>query len=195
MRSHLAVRMRLRSASASTAINYDYLVVACGMVPSTFNVPGVREHAFFLKEASDARNVRKRLHDCFEAASLPMSAASPASAAAAAAAGGSSSATSATTKSLEERQRAHEAEVARLLTFVVVGGGPTGVEFSGELHDLLHGEFARLYPHLQGKPRIVLVEASGSVLSVFDITLRQCTYVCVDGAKSKGPWKGRAASG
>jgi NADH:ubiquinone reductase (non-electrogenic) len=32
-------------------VNYDYLVVACGAENATFNIPGVREHACFLKEA------------------------------------------------------------------------------------------------------------------------------------------------
>ncbi len=32
-------------------IAYDYLVVACGAENATFNIPGVREHACFLKEA------------------------------------------------------------------------------------------------------------------------------------------------
>ncbi|RHY28086.1 hypothetical protein DYB32_006588 [Aphanomyces invadans] len=36
-------------------INYDMLVVACGSVPSTFGLPGVVEHAFFLKEVHHAR--------------------------------------------------------------------------------------------------------------------------------------------
>lgn len=30
-----------------------------------------------------------------------------------------------------------EEEIDRLLNFVVVGGGPTGVEYAGELHDFL----------------------------------------------------------
>ena len=32
-------------------VNYDYLVVACGAENATFNIPGVKEHACFLKEA------------------------------------------------------------------------------------------------------------------------------------------------
>ncbi|MEP0822266.1 MAG: FAD-dependent oxidoreductase, partial [Ignavibacterium sp.] len=40
---------------------YDYLVIAVGASSATFNVPGVREHALFLKELSDARAIRHRI--------------------------------------------------------------------------------------------------------------------------------------
>ena len=40
---------------------YDKLVIACGAVPNTFHIPGVREHACFLKEINDARHIRSKL--------------------------------------------------------------------------------------------------------------------------------------
>jgi NADH dehydrogenase len=56
----------------------------------------------------------------------------------------------------------------RLLTFVIVGGGPTGVELAGALaeiakHALVH-DFRRINP---GMARIILVEAGPSVLASF----------------------------
>lgn len=39
-------------------VPYDVLVVAVGETTTTFNVTGAREHAFFLKEISDARRLR-----------------------------------------------------------------------------------------------------------------------------------------
>src|SRR6185503_8012852 len=46
------------------------------------------------------------------------------------------------------------------LTFVVVGGGPTGVEYAGALTELIHRVLARDYPELDlGKVRVILVEA------------------------------------
>ncbi|WP_404422272.1 FAD-dependent oxidoreductase [Nibricoccus sp. IMCC34717] len=52
----------------------------------------------------------------------------------------------------------------RLLTFVVVGGGFTGVETAGQIVDLLHGA-VRLYTNLLGeKPRVVLVHANSVLL-------------------------------
>ena len=36
----------------------------------------------------------------------------------------------------------------RLLSFVVVGGGPTGVEFTAELSDFIHQDLVRYYPEV-----------------------------------------------
>lgn len=52
-------------------VSYDVLVIAVGAVSNTFNVPGVAEHAFFLKELHDARELRQRIIHCFELANLP----------------------------------------------------------------------------------------------------------------------------
>jgi NADH:ubiquinone reductase (H+-translocating) len=60
-----------------------------------------------------------------------------------------------------EKQRAY-------LTFVVVGGGPTGVELAGAIADIsrtaMRGDFRRIDP---AKSHIVLVEAGPRVLSTF----------------------------
>ena len=58
-------------------------------------------------------------------------------------------------------------EVKRLLHMVVVGGGPTGVELSGELHDFLEEDLRSWYPELAGHVRITLVEALPNVLPSF----------------------------
>ncbi|GBF61050.1 external alternative NAD(P)H-ubiquinone oxidoreductase B1 [Trichophyton mentagrophytes] len=52
-------------------IPYDKLVVAVGCVSKTFNTPGVRENALFLKDVGDARRVKRRIRECFELAVLP----------------------------------------------------------------------------------------------------------------------------
>jgi NADH:ubiquinone reductase (non-electrogenic) len=53
------------------AIAYDILVIAVGAVSNTFGVPGVAEHAMFLKELHDARELRQRIIRRFEQANLP----------------------------------------------------------------------------------------------------------------------------
>ncbi|MBM2840389.1 MAG: putative dehydrogenase [Bacteroidetes bacterium] len=53
------------------AVGYDVLVIAVGAVSNTYNVPGVAEHALFLKELHDARELRHRIITCFERANLP----------------------------------------------------------------------------------------------------------------------------
>ena len=65
-----------------------------------------------------------------------------------------------------ERQR-------RLLTFVIVGGGPTGVELAGALAEIarhsLRKDFRRIRPE---SARIVLVEGGPHLLSAFPESLR-----------------------
>ncbi|HRE80947.1 MAG TPA: FAD-dependent oxidoreductase [Opitutaceae bacterium] len=53
---------------------------------------------------------------------------------------------------------------ARLLTFVVVGGGYTGVETAGQIHALVT-ESCRLYSNLKDAiPRVILVHSQGQLL-------------------------------
>jgi NADH dehydrogenase len=60
-----------------------------------------------------------------------------------------------------------------LLTFAVVGGGPTGVEMAGALSELIHLVLARDYRDLDlGLVRVVLLEAAGSLLGTFAEPLR-----------------------
>ncbi|GAA5885299.1 hypothetical protein JCM16303_005995 [Sporobolomyces ruberrimus] len=60
-----------------------------------------------------------------------------------------------------------QAEIDRLLHFVVVGGGPTGVEYAGELHDFLKEDLGDWYPELASRIKITLIEALPNVLPMF----------------------------
>ncbi len=52
-----------------------------------------------------------------------------------------------------------------LMTFVIVGGGPTGVEFAGALIELVHFVLSKDYPELNAREaRIILVEAADRLL-------------------------------
>jgi NADH dehydrogenase len=54
------------------------------------------------------------------------------------------------------------------LTFVVVGGGPTGVEYAGALSELIHRVLVRDYPELDLRAvRVILIEALDHVLPAF----------------------------
>ncbi|KAG0350173.1 NADH:ubiquinone oxidoreductase, partial [Gamsiella multidivaricata] len=66
-------------------------------------------------------------------------------------------------------------EVERLLHMVVVGGGPTGVEYAAELHDFLKDDLEVWYPELADKLKITLVEALPNVLPMFSSQLIQYT--------------------
>ncbi|KAL2039494.1 hypothetical protein N7G274_007766 [Stereocaulon virgatum] len=60
-----------------------------------------------------------------------------------------------------------------LLTFAVVGGGPTGMEFAAELSDLVREDLTKLYPELVPKVNIVVRDVAPTVLSMFDEKLSQ----------------------
>ncbi|CAN1282267.1 Internal alternative NAD(P)H-ubiquinone oxidoreductase A1, mitochondrial [Linum perenne] len=65
-----------------------------------------------------------------------------------------------------------EQEKSRLLHCVVVGGGPTGVEFSGELSDFIVKDVHKRHAHVKDYIRVTLIEAN-EILSSFDDRLRQ----------------------
>lgn len=57
-------------------------------------------------------------------------------------------------------------EKKRIMHFVVVGGGPTGVEYAAELHDFAVEDLARLYPSLKDYLKITLIEAGDHILNM-----------------------------
>jgi NADH dehydrogenase len=70
---------------------------------------------------------------------------------------------------LEQAEQARdEAERRKWLTFVVVGGGPTGVEYAGALQELLDIVIGRDYPTLKrSEARILLLEGLDKLLAAF----------------------------
>lgn len=123
-------------------LNYDILVIAVGSVSNTYGVPGVKEHALFLKDLADARAIRQKIIECFEQAAEP---------------------------ELPDEER------KQLLRFVVVGGGPTGVEIAGEMHDFFVKDLRKAYPRLLPDVSITLLEATDHILSTFDAALSDYT--------------------
>ncbi|KAG5642266.1 hypothetical protein DXG03_003343, partial [Asterophora parasitica] len=124
----------IKGETSTRTIPYDYLVISVGAEVQTFGIPGVQEHACFMKELADAERMREQFMDCIESAAFP--------------------------------GQSNE-EIERLLHMVVVGGGPTGIELSGELHDFLEDDLKSWYPELASKIKITLVEALPSVLPMF----------------------------
>ncbi|CAZ85845.1 unnamed protein product [Tuber melanosporum] len=125
-----------------TEVPFDYLVVGVGAENATFGIPGVREHACFLKEINDAHKIRKTVMDCIETAMFK-------------------------NQTQEEKER--------LLHMVVVGGGPTGVEFAAELQDFFEDDLKKWIPDIADDFHVTLVEALPNVLPMFSKTLIEYT--------------------
>lgn len=118
-----------------TDINYDYLVIGVGAQSTTFNIPGVAQYSSFLKEISDAQDIRFKIMNSIEQAAL---------------------------------LKQNDPERSRLLSFVVVGGGPTGAEFAAELRDYVNQDLSKWMPELSKEIKISLVEATPHILGMFD---------------------------
>jgi len=66
-------------------------------------------------------------------------------------------------------------EIDRLLHMVVVGGGPTGVEFAGELQDFFEEDIKKLIPEISHRFKVTLIEALPNVLPSFSKQLIEYT--------------------
>ena len=68
----------------------------------------------------------------------------------------------------EQAENAQAADREALLTFVIVGGGPTGVEMAGAVAELARDALARDFRHIDPREaKVVLVEAGERVLAAF----------------------------
>lgn len=65
-----------------------------------------------------------------------------------------------------------DAERRRLLSFVVSGGGPTGVEFAAELFDLLNEDLVQYFPRvLRNEISVHIIQSRGHILNTYDETV------------------------
>src|SRR4051795_11602727 len=67
-------------------------------------------------------------------------------------------------------------KIDHLLTFVVVGAGPTGVEMAGQIAELAHRTLRRDFRYINTRTaRVVLIDAAGQVLPPFGAKLGAST--------------------
>lgn len=75
---------------------------------------------------------------------------------------------------------AHEPDPAardQMLTFTVVGGGPTGVEYAGALAELIRNPIAKDFPFMStAQARVVLIEAGNTLLPGYPQDLGHYTF-------------------
>jgi len=140
--------------SDGAELTYDRLVIAAGAITEDFGVPGVSEHTFGLKSLAEATMLRNEVLRRFE--EVP-AAASP---------------------------DAPEPDVDGTLTFVIAGGGPTGVELAGSLAELVDLVVRRDHPSLDvAQVRILLVEARDQLLGGFSA---RAGRAALDGLRQRG---------
>lgn len=65
-------------------------------------------------------------------------------------------------------------ERKRLLSFVVCGGGPTGVEMAAEVYDLMNEDLAKHYPKaLRNLVSVHVIQSRSAILNTFDHSVSQ----------------------
>lgn len=67
------------------------------------------------------------------------------------------------------------AERARLMNFVVCGGGPTGVELAAEVKDFMDQDLKKFIPNIDKEMKVTLIEAMPNVLASFHPRLIEYT--------------------
>ena len=119
---------------------YDHLIVAAGATHSYFGHDEWARHAPGLKTLSDAFAIRSQIIGAFEAA-----------------------------ERIADNHVADDPQRLAWMNFVIIGGGPTGVEMAGAMAEIarhtLANEFHRIDTRLA---RIVLLEGSPRVLGAFE---------------------------
>jgi NADH dehydrogenase FAD-containing subunit len=148
-------------------LSYDYLVCGVGTSVRSSMVPGAKEYCFNLKTSQDSKRLRTAIGEALEYASRP------------------DVQESYYPENIELQQKARD-ERKRRLRFVVVGGGPTGVELAGEMSDFF-GQICRkpggAYQHLAQDVSVVLVHGGSELLPQMDNDLRQRAF---DALQSQG---------
>eukprot|EP00980_Cylindrotheca_fusiformis_P012854 scaffold3170_cov128-Cylindrotheca_fusiformis.AAC.14 len=126
-------------------VPYDHLVCSVGCRVNDRGVPGA-EKALRLKTLDDARNLRRDVAECFEYASRP-----------------------------DVAGPEHTEERTRRATFLIVGGGPTGVELGGEIIDLANDITRKYgpYPKLKDNIRVVVAHGGPDLVPQFEPNLRK----------------------
>jgi NADH:ubiquinone reductase (non-electrogenic) len=67
----------------------------------------------------------------------------------------------------------NEARKKELLYFIIIGGGPTGVELAAEIDELIHGHLLRMYTELEGMVQISVYDVAERMLAAFDEKLSE----------------------
>ena len=137
--------------TADRSVHYDYLVLATGIHYNYFGHDEWKKFAPGLDSVDDADRIRGRILTAFEAAEH---------------------------KAAESG--ANHTEIAKLLTFVLVGGGTAGAELAGTIAEMarmaLTGDFRHINPR---EAHIILFEAAPRILPSYpeELSDRACVHL------------------
>ncbi len=124
---------------AGQSLTYDSLILATGSHYNYFGHPEWQQIAPSLKSVDDALAIRGKVLQAFEAAEVEAG-----------------------------KQDADPDKVKALLTFVLVGAGPTGVEMAGAIRELIDETVSSEFHHIRASDtQVIIVEAAGRILSMF----------------------------
>jgi len=112
--------------------DYDELIIGTGATTADFNIPGVKEHAFYLWSLEEAIKIRCHIEETVRLAAL----------------------------------EADEKKRKQMLTFVVAGGGFTGVEMVGELLEYLPILCKTNKIDYEKEVQLILCEGLGTILNM-----------------------------
>ncbi|MDD4647659.1 MAG: FAD-dependent oxidoreductase [Sphaerochaeta sp.] len=119
-------------AGERSSYSYDQLLISTGAQTADFNIPGVKEHAFYLWSLEDALKLRTHIESTVRKA----------------------------VKEADEEKR------RQMLTFVVAGGGFTGVELIGELTEWLPILCKKHGIDFKKEVRLINCEGLGNILNM-----------------------------
>ncbi|GFZ05605.1 NAD(P)H dehydrogenase B1 [Actinidia rufa] len=148
------------------SLEYDYLVIAVGAQVNTFNTPGVLEYCIlpFSEELIRFPHLGNRKYDQNFLKRFWKY-------------------TATFMQEVEDAQRIRrtvidcfekavlpglsEEERQTNLHFIIVGGGPTGVEFAAELHDFVQEDLVKIYPSVKDLVKITVIQSGDHILNTF----------------------------
>src|SRR5262245_47406556 len=125
-------------------LSYDYLIVATGARHAYFGRDEWEPLAPGLKSLDDALEIRRRILHAYESAER------------------------AAIEARDAGRPVDRERIAAMLTFVIVGGGPTGVELAGAIAEIARLTLARDFHAIDpAQTRVLLVEGAPRILATF----------------------------
>lgn len=132
-------RVNKKVFTKEDTFDYDYLVIAIGNRHSYFGHNEWENYAPGLKTIRDALTIREKMLLAFEKAEKSF------------------------------RNNTHRKEVNKYMTFIVVGGGPTGVEVAGAVAEIAKKSLLKDFRHINtADAKIILVEGMDRILLPYD---------------------------